>query len=141
MDPFRGQRYMKGHGLGSIFAGLFRRALPFMKEGGKYLAKQALRTGTNTVYDILQGEAPKQALKRRVNEAKTKIIKDTKQKVKDTIMRKMKGGGIVIKKKNKKIKKKRVLNKSKHRTNQNKKRRKRMSKNSPKAKRSKNDLF
>ena len=134
---------MKGHGLGSIFAGLFRRAMPLMKEGGKYLAKQAIRAGTSTLHDILEGDAPKYALKRRVSEAKAKIMKDAKRKAREVVARKMRGGG------RKRNKKKNVKNKRKNKrgkkVNKTKKRtsgkQKPNHKDAPKSKKRKTDLF
>jgi hypothetical protein len=34
---FAGRRYQRGHGLGSIFGGLFKAAMPLLKKGAKTL--------------------------------------------------------------------------------------------------------
>jgi hypothetical protein len=38
-----GRRYQRGHGLGSIFGGLFKAAMPLMKKGAKTLERQAFK--------------------------------------------------------------------------------------------------
>jgi hypothetical protein len=44
---FAGRRYQRGHGLGSIFGGLFKAAMPLLKNGAKTLEREALKTGLN----------------------------------------------------------------------------------------------
>ncbi|GFU58559.1 uncharacterized protein F54H12.2 [Trichonephila clavipes] len=59
----------KGYGLGGIFRRLFRAALPFLVKGGKAVGKEALRTGTRVVSDVLSGENFKIAARKRSEEA------------------------------------------------------------------------
>ena len=40
-------RFQQGYGLGSIFKGLFRWAMPHLQQGAKVLGKRALQTGSN----------------------------------------------------------------------------------------------
>ena len=40
---FAGRRYQRGHGLGSIFGGLFKAAMPLLKKGTKTLEREALK--------------------------------------------------------------------------------------------------
>ena len=42
---FHGARFQRGYGLGSMFKGLFRWALPHLQQGAKVLGKKALQTG------------------------------------------------------------------------------------------------
>jgi hypothetical protein len=56
---FAGRRYQRGHGLGSIFGGLFKAAIPLLKKGAKTLGREALKTGLNIVGDV--GRTIKQA--------------------------------------------------------------------------------
>jgi hypothetical protein len=58
---FAGRRYQRGHGLGSIFGGLFKAAMPLLKKGAKTLGRGALKTGLNIVGDVVQGRNIKQA--------------------------------------------------------------------------------
>ena len=57
--PFAGARYQRGHGLGSVFKGLFRTAIPLLKG-------PVLRAGARLAGDVLRGKNMKQALKNRV---------------------------------------------------------------------------
>ena len=54
MNVFQGARGQRGHGLGSVLSGLFRSALPMIKNMGK----QALQTGLNVATDVVQGIIP-----------------------------------------------------------------------------------
>jgi hypothetical protein len=44
---FAGRRYQRGHGLVSIFGGLFKAAMSLLKKGAKTLEREALETGLN----------------------------------------------------------------------------------------------
>ena len=55
---FVGSRYQRGHGLGNILSGLFRRVLPFLKANAKNLASNVLRTGVDIAEDVF-GEGKK----------------------------------------------------------------------------------
>ena len=79
MGIFRGRRVQRGHGFGSIFASLFRRALPILKRGGKYLGKKALRAGSGVLEDIERGYKVKGAVKRRPRMTASKIADDVKR--------------------------------------------------------------
>jgi hypothetical protein len=63
---FAGRRYKKGHGLGNIFEGLFKAAMPLLKKGAKTLEREALKTGLNIARDVVQGRNIKQAAKSRL---------------------------------------------------------------------------
>ena len=72
LPVFRGSRGQAGHGLGSIFSGLFRSALPLLKniglKIGKAFGKQALKTGAQIATDVAEGQPFVDSAKRRVNE-------------------------------------------------------------------------
>jgi hypothetical protein len=53
---FAGRRYQRGHGLGSIFGGLFKAAMPLLKKGAKTLGREALKTGLNIAGDVYKEE-------------------------------------------------------------------------------------
>ncbi|GFW59969.1 uncharacterized protein F54H12.2 [Trichonephila clavipes] len=65
---YEGVSFQKGYGLGGIFLRLFRAALPFLVKGGKAVGKEALRTGTRVVSDVLPGENFKIAARKRSEE-------------------------------------------------------------------------
>ena len=67
MPVFMGSRYQKGHGLGSILSGLFRRVLPFLKANVKNFATSALRTGVDVAEDVFDnGKKLSESLKERI---------------------------------------------------------------------------
>ena len=59
------------YGLGSIFGGLFKAAVPLLKKGAKTLGREALKTGLNITKDVVAGKNLKQAVK--------SILKSTEQ--------------------------------------------------------------
>jgi hypothetical protein len=63
---FAGRIYQRGHGLGSIFGGLFKAAIPLLKTGAKTLGREALKTGLNIAGDVVQGRNIKQAAQSRL---------------------------------------------------------------------------
>ena len=69
LPAFHGARFQRGFGLGSIFKGLFRWAVPHLKQGAKMLGKKALQTGVNVAQDVLAGENLKTAVKRQGKKA------------------------------------------------------------------------
>ena len=56
LPAFHGARFQRGYGLGSIFRGLFRWAVPHLKQGAKILGKKALQTGVNIAQDVMDGK-------------------------------------------------------------------------------------
>ena len=53
MPVFYSARTQRGHGLGNIIGGLFRRALPFLSSGAKILGEQAM----NVASDMIDGKS------------------------------------------------------------------------------------
>ena len=69
LPAFHGARFQRGYGLGSIFRGLFRWAVPHLQQGAKMLGKKALQTGVSVAQDVLAGENLKTATKKRAKQA------------------------------------------------------------------------
>ena len=69
LPAFHGARFQRGYGLGSIFKGLFRWAMPHLQQGAKVLGKKALQTGVDVAQDVLAGENLKTATKKRAKQA------------------------------------------------------------------------
>jgi len=67
---FAGSRYQRGHGLGSVLGGIFRRfVVPLFTTHGKTLALDALKTGMDVAEDVLGGKHDfKESVKKRVPE-------------------------------------------------------------------------
>jgi hypothetical protein len=78
---FAGRRYQRGHGLGSIFGGLFKAAMPLLKKEAKIIGREALKTGLNSAGDVVQGRNIKQAAKSRLKSTGQNLP----QKVMDTV--------------------------------------------------------
>ena len=69
LPAFHGARFQRGYGLGSIFRGLFRWAMPHLQQGAKVIGKKALQTGVNVVQDVLDGDNVKTAVHKRTKQA------------------------------------------------------------------------
>ena len=86
-------RVQRGNGIGSFFRGLFRFVKPLLYSGLKAVGKEALKTGSNIITDILN-KGPEQPMgnvfRNRFNEGKNNL----KQKIK-----KMTGSGLGLKRK------------------------------------------
>lgn len=65
---YAGTRVQRGSGLGNIFGGMIRAAIPILKRGAKTLGKSAVKTGMRVVSDIASGQGFKSSLKRRAGE-------------------------------------------------------------------------
>ena len=53
MPAFHGAQSQRGYGLSSIFRGIFRWAVPNLRQGAKMLGKKALQTGVNVAHDVI----------------------------------------------------------------------------------------
>ena len=69
LPAFHGARFQRGYGLGSIFKGLFRWAMPHLQQGAKVLGKKALQTGAQVAHDVMEGNNVNTALAKRSKEA------------------------------------------------------------------------
>ena len=69
LPAFHGARFQRGYGLGSIFKGLFRWAMPHLQQGARVLGKKALQTGVDVGQVVLAGENLKTATKKRPKQA------------------------------------------------------------------------
>jgi len=78
---FAGPVYQRGHGIGSLFRGLFRFAMPFLKQGAKTVGRQALQTGIQVAGDMLENRPIKESLKARVREAGSSLRTKAENKV------------------------------------------------------------
>ena len=56
---FAGAPYQRGHGLGRLFGGLLRSAMPLIKRGAVALGRGALKTGVRIADDVLSGQSIK----------------------------------------------------------------------------------
>ena len=73
---FSGSRMQRGHGIGSVFSGLFKAAAPLLKRGAKAIGKQALSTGMELASDLITGKNFKTAAKSRLRNAGSNLINE-----------------------------------------------------------------
>ena len=88
-------RVQRSNGLGSFFRGLFRFVKPLLYSGAKAVGKEALKTGSNIITDILNKE-PEQPV--------GNIFKNHFEEAKDNLQEKIKnmtGSGLGLKRKRK----------------------------------------
>ena len=69
LPAFHGARSPHGYGQGDVFRGLFRWAMPHLRQGAKVLAKKALQTGVNVAQDVIEGKDIKVAVSKRAKQA------------------------------------------------------------------------
>jgi len=90
LPAFHGTRFQRGYGLGYIFKGLFRWAVPHLQQGSKMLGKKDLQTGVDVVcakqvlglpsQDSPQSGAGKKGTKRKAQPRKNSSPPGKKQK-------------------------------------------------------------
>ena len=74
---FAGSRFQRGHGLGSILGGFFRRlVLPFFKTNAKGMLANAVKTGLEVADDVLEGQSFKESTKKRVPAGIKRTVKN-----------------------------------------------------------------
>ena len=71
---FKGGRYQKGYGLGSIFGSLIKSALPIVKQGIKAIGKTALSSGLKVASDGLRGRNLKESFQEHVQDAGNELL-------------------------------------------------------------------
>lgn len=64
---FSGARLQRGHGLGNVLSGVFRKVVPFIKSNVKNIGRNLLTTGVGIVSDVLEGKKFKDAAKQHVS--------------------------------------------------------------------------
>ena len=103
LPVFVGGRSYRGHGLGSLLAGIGRAVVPLLKRGGKALLKEGARTGLQVVSDVASGQRVGASLKRRSAQAGKRLLHDAvnPKRIKTTSKRgrKQTGAGLCKKKK------------------------------------------
>jgi hypothetical protein len=88
-------RLQRGNGIGSFFRGLFRFVKLLLYSGAKAVGKEALKTGSNIITDILNKE-----LEQPVGENFKNHFGEAKNNLEDRI-KKMMGPGLGLKRKRK----------------------------------------
>ena len=89
LPVFIGGRNYRGHGLGSILAGIGRAVVPLLKSGGKALLKEGARTGMRVAHDVLSGQSLGSSFKQRAGQAGKRLL----NQVVDGVKRRAGGAG------------------------------------------------
>ena len=64
---FAGSKFQRGHGLGSIMAGFFRRlVLPFLKTNSRTMLENAMKTGMDVASDVIDNTSFKNSVKTQI---------------------------------------------------------------------------
>ena len=69
-----GRRLYRGHGFGSLLAGIGRAVVPLLKKGGKALLKEGARTGLRVAQDVMSGQRLGSALKQRAGQSGKRLL-------------------------------------------------------------------
>ena len=104
---YAGAKYQKGHGLGSMFSGMLKSALPLLKKGAMGLAKSAVETGLNIAKDGIEGKNLKDSFNKNLKLAGSGLLNKSLNYVAST-KRNNKRKHTSTNKKSKKAKKPRV---------------------------------
>lgn len=81
LPAFQGVRIQRGHGIGNMFSGLLKSAMPLIKKGSKALGKQVLSTGLDIANDLLSGENIRTSTERRLKEAGRNIMNQARGRI------------------------------------------------------------
>jgi len=79
LSVYKGKPMMTGNGIGSIFSGLVRSALPMLKRGAKSVGKKLLTTAAGVAGDVLSGENLKKSASNRFRTAGADLLDDVEQ--------------------------------------------------------------
>lgn len=77
---FAGARHQRGHGLGGVLSGLFRKVVPFVKDNVKNIGKNLLRTGADIAQDMIEGKKFKEAARQRLPRGLKRTVEDVEWK-------------------------------------------------------------
>ena len=77
MPVFIGRRNQRGHGIGSLLSGLFRRVvMPFVRDNAKKVGASLLKTGMNIMGDVMSGKNLKESAKEHVPQGLKRTAED-----------------------------------------------------------------
>ena len=78
LPGFQGARMLRGFGLGSLFRGFYRTALPFAKTRAKLLGTTLMDTGTNILKDVAKGRNLKKSVEKRGKQGELELLNKVK---------------------------------------------------------------
>ena len=74
-----GAKQQKGYGLGGLLAKIGRMVMPILKPAVKTLGKQVLRSGARFAEEMIDGESPKEAFHRNLNQGTNELLRNVRQ--------------------------------------------------------------
>ena len=115
---FEGVRYQKGFGL---LGNLFAKALPYLKQFGKYIGRKLLGVGSDIAGDISEGKPIKESVAKRFKSSASVVAQDGMTKLQNLLQNgKGKRRRVVVKKRKAVRHKSKVCKKIKKKTNKRK---------------------
>ena len=78
LPGFQGARMQRGFGLGSLFRGFYRTALPFAKTGGRLLGTKLLDTGADIMKDVAKGRNLRKSVVKREKQGGLDLLNKVK---------------------------------------------------------------
>jgi hypothetical protein len=98
INIYKGARFQRGYGLGSLFASFVRAISPIFTSQGfqqaaKKVGKRALTAGVNIGSDILAGDDFRQSLKKHATGAASDIYEDAREAVRRSMATNQSGSG------------------------------------------------
>ena len=78
LPVFAGVRSQRGHGL---LSGLARMVIPLLKQGGKTLLKEGVRTGAHILGDVMSGQNLQAAARQRVKQGGQRLLQQAAHSV------------------------------------------------------------
>lgn len=86
---FVGRRHQRGHGLGSIFSSLFRKAVPLIRnllpKAAKVAGKTLIKTGIKVGNDVLEGKKLRDSIKTHIKDSIKEQLPHAQQAIKDIV--------------------------------------------------------
>ena len=79
---FEGVRYQKGFGL---LGNLFAKALPYLKQFGKYIGRKLLGVGSEIAGDISEGKPIKESVAKRFKSSASVVAQDSMTKLQNLL--------------------------------------------------------
>ena len=81
MQVYSGVPYQRGTGIGSFLKGIFRLAWPVLKQAGKAVAKEGVRTAASIAQDYASGEDLKTSAEKHSKQAVGRLLEKGSKKL------------------------------------------------------------
>lgn len=83
---YKGPPYMRGHGLGGLLSGVLRSTIvPMLKNTGKTLLREGIKTGTEILSDAIGGKSIKTSASERIGQSAQRLTKKATKRIKQRL--------------------------------------------------------